>query len=171
MYAAFPVRLSIKLSTPPSIPDGAQKFCVSGQKICVLGEIHPEVIERYDLPNKAYLFELDFEELLEVSNLNNEFEPISIYPSVNRDLAIVLDAEIPSSRPTNVIKSVAGKYVNSIRLFDLYTGEQVPDGKKSLAYAIEYHSNTQTLTDEIVDQVHERIVRTLESELNAELRS
>ena len=162
----------INLTEHPTFhPGRSAEIHVSGQKICVLGEIHPEVIERYDLPNKAYLFELDFEELVEVSNLNNEFEPISIYPSVNRDLAIVLDAEIPSSRPTNVIKSVAGKYVNSIRLFDLYTGEQVPDGKKSLAYAIEYHSNTQTLTDEIVDRVHERIVRTLESELNAELRS
>lgn len=156
---------------PTFHPGRSAEICVNGQKICVLGEIHPEVMERYDLPNKAYLFELDFEKLVDVSNLNNEFEPISIYPSVNRDLAIVLDAEIPSSRPTNVIKSAAGKYVNSIRLFDLYTGEQVPDGKKSLAYAIEYHSNTQTLTDEIVDQVHERIVRTLESELNAELRS
>ena len=156
---------------PTFHPGRSAEICVSGQKICVLGEVHPEVIERYDLPNKAYLFELDFEKLADVSNLNNEFEPISIYPSVNRDLAIVLDAEIPSSRPTNVIKSVAGKYVNSIRLFDLYTGEQVPDGKKSLAYAIEYHSNTETLTDEIVDEVHERIVRTLKSELNAELRS
>lgn len=155
---------------PTFHPGRSAEILVGGKKTCVLGEIHPEVIERYDLPNKAYLFELDFEALVEASKLNNEFEPISIYPSVNRDLAIVLDAEIPSSRPTNVIKSVAGKYVNSVRLFDLYTGEQVPDGKKSLAYAIEYHSNTQTLTDEIVDQVHDKIVRTLENELGAELR-
>ena len=129
------------------------------------------MIECYDVPNKAYLFELDFEKLVDASILNKEFGPISIYPSVNRDLAIVLDATIPSSHPTKIINSTAGEFVNSVRLFDLYTGDQVPDGKKSLAYAIEYHSNSQTLTDEIVDQVHERIVRKLESELGAELRS
>jgi phenylalanyl-tRNA synthetase beta chain len=163
---------SIKGAEHPTFhPGRSAELCVSGHTLCVLGEVHPEVIECYEVPNKAYLFELDFEKLVDASILNKEFGPISIYPSVNRDLAIVLDATIPSSHPTNIINSTAGEFVNSVRLFDLYTGDQVPDGKKSLAYAIEYHSNSQTLTDEIVDQVHERIVRKLESELGAELRS
>ena len=100
-----------------------------------------------------------------------QFETIPIYPSINRDLAIVLDADTPANRPTEIIKSTGGELVSSLHLFDVYTGEQVPEGKKSLAFAIEYRSTTETLTDETVDQVHGGILEQLERELGATLRS
>ena len=156
---------------PTFHPGRTAEIHVNGQQLCILGEVHPAVLENYDLPDHAYLFELDFERLVEVAKLIKEFESIPIYPSVSRDLAIVLGADIRSSEPLNIIKSAGGELVNSVRLFDLYTGEQVPEGKKSLAYAIEYHLKTQTLTDEIVDGVHGKIVRELERKLGAELRS
>lgn len=143
---------------------------VSGQHLGIFGEIHPEVQQNYDLGYKAYLFEFDVEILADAADLIRRVEPISIYPNVNRDIAIVLDADIPASRPVELIRS-AGDLVKSVRLFDLYIGDQVPDGKKSLAYAIEYSSPTETLTDEQVDRVHERIVKRLGAELGAELRS
>ena len=77
----------------------------------------------------------------------------------------------PPVRPTEIIKSAGGELVSGLHLFDVYTGEQVPEGKKSLAFAIEYRSTTDTLTDEIVDRVHGRILEQLEQELGATLRS
>jgi phenylalanyl-tRNA synthetase beta chain len=156
---------------PTFHPGKSAEIRINGYRIGILGEAHPDVLENYDLPHKAYLFELDFDKLVETANPVKPFEPISIYPSVNRDLAIVLNADIPSSQPTAIIKTVGGALVRSTRLFDVYTGEQVPAGKKSLAYAIEYHSRTETLTDEAVDRAHGEILKRLAQELGAVLRS
>ena len=156
---------------PAFHPGRRAEICSEDRTLCVFGEAHPEVLENYDLPNKAYLFELDFEKLVDVVEPLKQFEPIPIYPGVNRDLAIVLDAEIPANRPIEIIESTGGELVSSLHLFDVYTGEQVPEGKKSLAFAIEYRSTTETLTDEIVDRVHGGILERLEQELGATLRS
>ena len=144
---------------------------IEDEVLCVFGEVHPEVLENYDLLHKAYLFELDFERLIGVVEPSKQFESIPIYPSVNRDLAIVLDVDTPASHPTEIIQSAGGELVSGLHLFDVYTGEQVPEGKKSLAFAIEYRSTTETLTDEIVDRVHGGILEQLERELGATLRS
>lgn len=156
---------------PAFHPGRRAEIRIEDATLCVFGEAHPEVLENYDLPNKAYLFELDFEKLVDVVEPMKQFEPIPIYPSVNRDLAIVLDAETTANRPIDIIESAGGELVSSLHLFDVYTGEQVPEGKKSLAFAIEYRSTTETLTDEIVDRVHGGILERLEQELGATLRS
>lgn len=163
---------AIAITQHPVLHPGRNaSVAVNGESLGIFGEVHPEVLESYDLGYKAYLFELDFEVLADAADMTRRVEPISIYPSVNRDIAIVLDAEIPANRPVELIRIVGGALVKSVRLFDLYIGDQVPDGKKSLAYAIEYSSPTETLTDEQVDQVHEGIVKRLSSELGGELRS
>ena len=156
---------------PTFHPGRRAEIHIEDKTLCVLGEAHPEVLENYDLPHKAYLFELDFERLVNAVEPMKQFEPIPIYPSVNRDLAIVLDADTPANRPTEIIKSAGGELVSGLHLFDVYTGEQVPEGKKSLAFAIEYRSGTETLTDEVVDRVHGGILEQLERELGATLRS
>lgn len=156
---------------PAFHPGRRAEIRIKDKTLCVFGEAHPEVLETYDLPHKAYLFELDFDRLVNVIESTTQFEPIPIYPSVNRDLAIVLDTDTPASRPTEIIKSAGGELISSLHLFDVYTGEQVPDGKKSLAFAIEYRSTTETLTDEIVDRIHGGILERLEQELGATLRS
>ena len=99
------------------------------------------------------------------------FEPISIYPKVERDLAIVVDKN-GSVRYADrtYLQQLEGSWVESVRLFDVYEGEQVPEGKKSLAYTIVYHSATETLTDKAVNALHERVVEHLYQELGAELR-
>ncbi len=156
---------------PAFHPGRRAEIRIEDSTLCVFGEAHPEVLENYDLPHKAYLFELDFERLVAVVEPTKQFEPIPIYPSVNRDLAIVLDVDTPASRPAEIIKSAGGKLVSSLHIFDVYTGEQVPEGKKSLAFAIEYRSAAETLTDEIVDRVHDGILDRLEQQLGATLRS
>ena len=156
---------------PTFHPGRRAEIQIKNDTLCVFGEAHPEVLKNYDLPHKAYLFELDFERLVDVVEPIKQFEPIPIYPSVNRDLAIVLDADTLANRPVEIIKSAGSELVSSLHLFDVYTGEQVPEGKKSLAFAIEYRSTTETLTDEIVDRVHGKILEQLERELGAILRS
>ena len=159
-----------KTDVPTFHPGRNAEVLLGDKRIGVFGEAHPEVLENYDLPYKAYLFEFDLEGLAEATTLAKRFEPISIYPKVARDLAIVVDKEVLSDMPTELIYTTGGDSVDSVRLFDVYEGEQVPEGKKSLAYTITYHSATKTLTDKAVNALHDEVVKCLNRELGAELR-
>ena len=159
-----------KTDVPTFHPGRNAEVLLDNKRIGVFGEAHPEVLENYDLPYKAYLFEFDLEGLTDAATFTKRFEPISIYPKVARDLAIVVDKEILSDMPTELIYTTGGDSVDSVRLFDVYEGEQVPEGKKSLAYTITYHSATETLTDKAVNALHDEVVKRLNQELGAELR-
>ena len=159
-----------KTDMPIFHPGRNAEVILDDRRIGTFGEAHPEVLENYDLPYKAYLFECDVEALVDTAVFTKRFEPISIYPKVARDLAIVVDKEILSDMPTELIYATGGDVVESVRLFDVYEGEQVPGGKKSLAYTITYHSTTETLTDKAVNTLHDKVVERLNQELGAELR-
>ena len=159
-----------KTDAPTFHPGRNAEVLLGDRQIGVFGEVHPKVLENYDLPYKAYLFEFDLEGLADAATFARRFEPISIYPKVARDLAIVVDKETLSDMPTELIYTTGGDAVDSVRLFDVYEGEQVPEGKKSLAYTITYHSATETLTDKAVNTLHDEVVKCLNRELGAELR-
>ena len=155
----------------PTFHPGRNAVVLLGEtQVGTFGEAHPEVLENYDLPYKAYLFDFDLEALVSATVFSRRFEPISIYPKVERDLAIVVDKAVLSDIPIELIYTTGGEWVESVRLFDVYEGEQVPEGKKSLAYTIVYHSDAETLTDKAVNALHERVVEHLHQELGAELR-
>ncbi len=155
---------------PTFHPGRNAEVLLDNQRIGILGEAHPKVLENYELPYKAYLFELDLEKLADAADFSKRFEPIPIYPSVLRDLAIVVEHDMPSDLPIEIIYSTGGDLVESVRLFDVYVGDQVQEGKKSLAYTITYHSATETLTDKEVNDLHDKVVNRLNQELGAELR-
>ena len=159
-----------KTDAPTFHPGRNAAVLLAGKRLGIFGEAHPEVLENYDLPYKAYLFEFDLEGLAAAAIFAKRFEPISIYPKVARDLAIVVDKEILSDMPIALIYATGGDVVESVRLFDVYEGEQVPAGKKSLAYTITYHSATETLTDKAVNALHDKVVKRLNQKLGAELR-
>ena len=159
-----------KTDTPTLHPGRNAAVLLADRQIGIFGEAHPVVLENYDLPYKAYLFDFDLETLTDTAIFAKRFEPISVYPKVERDLAIVVDKEILSDMPTELIYKTGGELVESVRLFDVYEGEQVPEGKKSLAYAITYLSARETLTDKAVNALHDKIVKRLNRELDAELR-
>ena len=159
-----------KTDVPTFHPGRNAEVLLGDRQIGFFGEVHPEVLENYDLPYKAYLFEFDLEGLVDAATFAKRFEPISIYPKVARDLAIVVGKETLSDMPTELIYTTGGDSVDSVRLFDVYEGEQVPEGKKSLAYTITYHSATETLTDKAVNTLHDEVVKRLNRELGAELR-
>ena len=159
-----------KTDLPTFHPGRNAAVLLGDTQVGTFGEVHPEVLENYDLPYKAYLFEFDLEALVNATVFSRRFEPISIYPKVERDLAIVVDKNVLSDMPIALIYTTGGEWVESVRLFDVYEGEQVPEGKKSLAYTIVYHSATETLTDKAVNTLHDQVVECLYQELGAELR-
>jgi phenylalanyl-tRNA synthetase beta chain len=135
-----------------------------------LGEIHPNVLEAYDIDTPLYLFDLDFEELLAASGAFSGFKPLSRFPDVYRDSAFLLDEEVVARQVFDVLAGMKGRYVEDVVLFDLYRGQGIPEGKKSLAVRIRYRSPEKTLTDEEINLVHGKMVQALEEKLGAETR-
>ena len=101
---------------------------------------------------------------------NNKYTPLPKFPSVTRDLAVLIDDEVLVADIEEVIKKQGGSLVEEYSLFDVYKGAQVPEGKKSVAYSIVYRDPNKTLKDSDVNKVHDKIVRTLEHKLGATLR-
>jgi len=135
-----------------------------------LGELHPEVLYEYDLGQSAILCDLDVEALFEIGGGKTQFQPLSRYPDVQRDSAFLVDEEISAQQVLMVLNRVKIKDLEKIELFDVYSGEGVPEGKKSLAIRASYRAMDRTLTDELIQNLHGKLVRAMEKELSAELR-
>lgn len=135
------------------------------------GEVHPDVCDHYDVKGRAYLAEISLDDLLPLCGTKEKkYIPISRYPSVERDLAIVVVDETESGRIVEQIQKVGGKELQSVRLFDIYKGEAIEEGKKSLAYSLRYQSNDRTLTEGEVNQSVKTILQMLEQKFDAKLR-
>jgi len=141
---------------------------IGGKRVGVVGELHRKVTEAFDLAEKVYLLEINLAGLLPFTLEHKLFQPISRFPAVVRDIALVVDAGVTHRQVTDIITGFP--LVRRVALFDLYTGGKLPAGKKSLAYRITFQSSTQTLTDESVNKVQQKIVDKLAKELGATLR-
>jgi len=117
----------------------------------------------------VYILEIDLDKLLAKKVGKMKFKDISIYPTVNKDIAVILDKDITSDEISKVIKKSAGSLLVSSKLFDVYTNP-ILGKKKSVAYSLTFGSNTKTLTDEEINPVIEKIIESLEKTLKAELR-
>ena len=100
-----------------------------------------------------------------------KFKEISKYPTVKKDLSILVNKEISSQEIAKVIKKAAGSLLTNVEVFDLYTGKNILENKKSIAYSLEFGSNDRTLTDEEINNILENIIENVEKKLGAELRS
>lgn len=148
---------------------GRTALCVvEDEVIGVLGQLHPKLAKRYDLSEPVVL-QLDLEKLLK-KDPEVIYEPIPRYPAVTRDLAVTVDENVPAGRIEAGIRKVAGELLESVTLFDVFTGEQIGEGKKSVAYSLVFRTKDRTLTDEEVHQIHERIVHYLTEQFGAQLR-
>jgi len=136
----------------------------------VLGEVHPLVQQRYDLPDRAYLCELDLEQLYAAVPEKLTYAPISRHQELTRDLAIVVDQQVPAQDVHDAIVRSGGELLHSATLFDVYTGEPIPPGKKNLTYSLVYQSQDRTLTDAEANALQERIIHALHEEFGAVLR-
>ncbi len=141
--------------------------------ICIgtFGELHPDVLENYDLNQRVYIAEINVDLVFE--NLNNAkvYNPLPKYPSTTRDIALLVKDEVFVKQIEDIIKANGEDILESYQLFDVYKGAQIEEGHKSIAYSITYRSKDKTLTDEEVAKVHDKIVSELSEKLNANLRS
>jgi phenylalanyl-tRNA synthetase beta chain len=141
---------------------------VGGKRLGVVGELHPKVADAFELSGEVYLFEVDLTALLPFTLEHRMFQPISRFPAVVRDMALVVDAGVTNAQVQKIMRGFP--LVSDVSLFDLYSGEQLPAGKKSLAYRISYQSPKHTLTDDEVNKVQKQILDKLAKELGATLR-
>jgi phenylalanyl-tRNA synthetase beta chain len=161
----------------PSFHPGkcARVLCGENQ-VGVFGELHPLVRERYDWPVtykgiNILAADLDLDALLTLMPALYETASVPEYPPVLEDLALVVDESLPAERVAELIRMTGGKILQEVRLFDVYRGEKIGAGKKSLAYSLTYQSDDKTLNDRDVAGIRARILRRLEQEVGAVLRS
>jgi len=157
----------------PTFQSGrAAKLLINGIEVGVLGELHPIVRENFDLPaQRVCLAEFDLEALLAQAPSSYYYQPLSRFPAVTHDLALIVDEGIPAVQVRDAMVKAGGKLLQRIELFDVYRGAQIPPGKKSLAYTVTYQAVERTLTDEEVNRLQMRVQRSLERELGAQLRA
>ena len=141
---------------------------VGGKRLGVVGELHPKVALAFEILGAVYLFEINVTALIPFVLEHRMFQPISPFPTMVRDVALVVDAGITHQMVVDIIKGFP--LVKQVAIFDVYSGEQVPPGKKSLAYSITFQSSDHTLTEEEVNKVQQKILSKLSSELGATLR-
>ncbi len=165
----FDVTARFEPGTDAALHESRQAAILAdGKQLGLVGEVHPKVSEDFEITGPTYIFELDLPTLLPFTTAVKLYQPIPRFPPVVRDLAIVVDGGIPHRQVTDIVRSFP--LVAGVSLFDLYTGEPVPRGKKSLAYRITYQSPNQTLTDDEVNHIQEQIIGRLARELGASLR-
>jgi phenylalanyl-tRNA synthetase beta chain len=153
-------------------PGRAAALHIDGQHIGDFGELHPRVVQNLRWEGSALLVaELDLDTLIALSPDLYGVEALPVAPPVLEDLALVVPASTAAADVEAAIRKTGGKLLRDVRLFDVYTGESIGAGNKSLAYALTYQSDEKTLADKDVKKIRERIIYVLERELGAKLRS
>ena len=143
---------------------------IGQEEVGFLGEMSDKISETLKLSQKVVLFDLDFEKLAKLASEEHEFRPIPKYPSAVRDLAILVPPQVKVEEVLNVIEITGGTLVRDIDLFDIYEGEELPEGKKNLAFHLIYQAQDRTLSSKEIDQLHQKIIKTLESEPEWQVR-
>ena len=136
----------------------------------IMGEVHPDVAEKYGIDTRCYCCELAFNQVMKHANIERFYKPLPKYPSTSRDIALIVKEDVYVATIENLIKEVGGKLLESVLLFDVYRGKQVVDGMKSVAFTLTYRAVDKTLTDEEVAKVHKKVLEVLREKLDAVLR-
>ena len=159
------------VKTNPSYhPGRCAMVSINGVDLGYMGQVHPLVAKNYGIDAEVYCAEIDFNKLFELRLPDPTYVPLPKYPSVTRDLALVCDENVPVAAAEKVINKAGGKLLRNIRLFDIYRGVGVPDGKKSLAFSLELRADDRTLTDSDSEAVISKVLNALSTELGAILR-
>ncbi len=142
---------------------------VNGRKIAALGELHPDVAEKFDIKGRVYLAEVDLDALMPLEQDFYGIKPLPKFPAVSRDIAVVVDEKVGAGTMMDAIRKAAAKTLEDVKLFDIYRGEKLGAGKKSVAYSITLRAPDRTLTDEEINGTMEKVLKALK-EFGAELR-
>jgi len=154
---------------PPYLRYGA-RVAAGGRDLGFLGEVGAEILEALDLEEPVFVFQLEVAALASLAQRFPLYIPLPRYPAVYRDVALVVDKSVPAAAVAAALYRLGRPWLEEARLFDVYAGEQIPPGKRSLAFHLVYRDPGRTLTDEAVDRHHRKLVAELARELGAELR-
>ena len=136
----------------------------------IYGEANPKVTDNYGLDHKVYLAEIDVEKILQYKNTNWKYDPLPKYPSMVRDIAVIVKDDVLAGEMEDAIKEVNQYLIESVTLFDVYKGEHIEDGYKSTAFSVTYRNKERTLKEKEVENIHNKILQVLEKKFNAVLR-
>ncbi len=150
-------------------PSRSAYILYKNKEIGIIGQIHPNSQREYDI-NETYVFEIILDQVLDAKLEENKFKAISKYPTVTRDIAIVVDKDITVSTLSQAIASKGGRNLKSVQVFDVYNGKNVDKGKKSIAFSLMFENVERTLTDNDVNKIYDKVVKHLEDSFNAILR-
>ena len=150
-------------------PGVSAHYTVNGVTIANYGELHPQVVKNFDLSGKVYMFEIDLEAVLSITVPPFRYQSFSKFPGTSRDLAIVAPVSVTSGDIVALIKEHGGEYLESVSIFDVYEGEHIEAGYRSLAYNLQFRSMEGTLNDEDIDGAIQAIIDALATK-NCKLR-
>ncbi|MED4129219.1 phenylalanine--tRNA ligase subunit beta [Shouchella miscanthi] len=151
-------------------PGRTATVLLKGEPIGIIGQVHPALQDEWNL-DESYVFELTIESIFTQANQMVLYQGVPKFPSIGRDIALVVDQHIPVADLTTVIQAAGGSLLKQVSLFDLYEGDHLEDGKKSVAFSLTYRHNERTLTDEEVQEQHEQVLQALTDTYQATLRS
>jgi phenylalanyl-tRNA synthetase beta chain len=151
-------------------PGRCARLILGGKPVGVLGQVHPKVATNFKVGTEVYAALLDFEALLSGYTTDRQYKQLPKFPATGRDIAVLLDSKINVGEIEKIIMKQNNPILQSFNLFDVYQGEQVGEGKKSVAYSLTFRAEDRTLTDEEVNAVMDKILADLATELRAELR-
>ena len=157
-------------SNPSYHPGRCAKVSMNGIDLGYMGQVHPSVAKNYGIDAEVYCVEINFTALFDMKLPDPTYTPLPKYPTVSRDLAILCDEAITVAQVEDVITATAGKLLRNVRLFDIYRGTGVPEGKKSLAFSLDLRADDRTLTDADCEQVFDKVLTALSQQLNAARR-
>jgi phenylalanyl-tRNA synthetase beta chain len=158
------------LVPPYCDPSRAAVIMDQDTMIGVLGAVHPETLKGFGIKQQVYFLEIDLERLLKMNRIAKKFMALPKYPSVKRDISLVVPDTTPADELLQAIRAHKQKYLESADIFDVYRGKPIQTGYKSVALSLTYRSATATLDDQSVDKVHEKIVNLLMADFNARYR-
>lgn len=155
----------------PSGRQGAEDADILYDELGIMGEIHPDVAENYGMDGvRIYCCELMFDAIMRHADTEIVYTPLPKYPSTSRDIALLVDEDMAVGKIEEVIRKHGKKILENAKLFDVYRGKQVEEGKKSVAFTLTYRDKDKTLTDDEVAAVHNDVLNALKDKLNAVLR-
>lgn len=153
---------------PSFHPGRCAKVYAGDQEIGIVGQMHPDVCKSFEIDDACFTAELDFASLEPTEEV--KYRGLPRYPAVIRDIAVLVDREIPVADLENAMTKVAGALLEHIELFDVYEGEQIPEGKKSAAFAVAFRAADRSLTGDEVNEVFDKMLKYLEKDCGAQLR-
>ncbi len=157
-------------TNPTFHPGRCAKITVGKEELGYIGQLHPLVAQNYGIDAEVYCAEVNFTKLFDLRQPEPTYTPLPKFPSVFRDLAIVCEENVTVAEAESCMTAAAGKLLQNIRLFDVYRGKGVPEGKKSLAFSLELRTEDRTLTDADSEKVVSSVLAALERQLQAVLR-